>query len=77
MNNDQRRIPLRVVSRKGNTATLQLHSNTNVALTGMYYLFAVDGNGVPSVGKDIQIDFGLAFRQCDVGGVDQKKNLVR
>ena len=55
VNNDQRRIPLSVSSKSGKTFTLQVPSNPNVAITGVYYLFAMNENGVPIVAKAVRI----------------------
>lgn len=56
VNNDQRRIPLDVVTKSGSTFTLKIPNNKNVALTGAYYLFAMNENGVPSVASSLQIN---------------------
>lgn len=53
VNSDQRRIPLRVVSRSGTTSTLQLPSSRNVLIPGGYFLFAMDSAGTPSLAKYI------------------------
>lgn len=55
VNNDQRRVPLSVVSKSGNSFSLKIPANRNVSLTGVYYLFAMNANGVPSIGEDIRI----------------------
>jgi galactose oxidase len=56
VNNDQRRIPLGIASKSGSTFSLQIPSNTNVALPGYYFLFAMNASGVPSVARTIRID---------------------
>jgi galactose oxidase len=56
VNNDQRRVPLSQVSQNGGTFSLKIPDNKNVALAGYYFLFAMNANGVPSVGKTIRID---------------------
>jgi galactose oxidase len=56
VNNDQRRVPLAQVSRNGSTFSLKIPDNKNVALAGYYFLFAMNANGVPSVGTTIRID---------------------
>jgi hypothetical protein len=53
-NLDQRRIPLPILSSSGNQFELQVHDNPNVLTPGHYLLFALDSNGVPSVGEFIK-----------------------
>ncbi len=56
VNNDQRRIPLNILSTGGATAyTVQIPSDSGVVLPGYYMLFALNGNGVPSVAATILI----------------------
>lgn len=55
VNTDQRRIPLPVASKAGSSFSLKIPSNQNIALTGIYYLFAMNADGVPSVANDIRI----------------------
>jgi galactose oxidase len=55
VNNDQRRIPLFVVSKAGTMFRARIPRNVNVALTGVYYLFAMNTNGVPSKAVDLRI----------------------
>ena len=55
VNTDQRRIPLTATSVSGNTASLTLPADRGVLVPGNYLLFAVDGNGVPSVASTINI----------------------
>jgi galactose oxidase len=55
VNNDQRRVPLEIASQNGSTFSLQIPSNTNVILPGFYFLFAMNADGVPSVGATIRI----------------------
>ncbi|KAL9616143.1 MAG: hypothetical protein Q9160_008949 [Pyrenula sp. 1 TL-2023] len=54
VNSDQRRVPL-TASGTGLNKTLTLPSDSGVLLPGYWYLFAVDGNGVPSVAKTVKI----------------------
>jgi galactose oxidase len=54
-NNDQRRIPLSVTSQSGSTFTLKIPDSVNVALTGVYFLFAMNGSGIPSVASVMTI----------------------
>jgi galactose oxidase len=56
VNNDQRRMPLAVVSQTGGAFTLRIPANVNVALPGFYFLFAMNANGVPSVAESFHID---------------------
>jgi galactose oxidase len=56
VNNDQRRIPLTPVSSSGNTYTLTIPSNSGIALQGYYWIFALNAQGVPSVGSTILIN---------------------
>jgi galactose oxidase len=55
VNTDQRRIPLTATAVSGNTASLTLPADHGVLVPGSYLLFAVDGNGVPSVASTIKI----------------------
>ena len=48
VNNDQRRIPLNVISRSGGSFSLEIPSNQNVVIPGNYFLFAMNERGVPS-----------------------------
>jgi hypothetical protein len=56
VNNDQRRVPLTPVSSSGNTYTLTIPSNSGIALQGYYWIFALNAQGVPSVGSTILIN---------------------
>jgi galactose oxidase len=55
VNNDQRRIPLRIASTASGTATLAIPASTGVVLPGNYMLFAMSSSGVPSQAKVINI----------------------
>jgi galactose oxidase len=55
VDNDQRRIPLQVVSTSGNTYSLAIPADPGVALPGPYMLFAVGTNGTPSISRTIRI----------------------
>jgi galactose oxidase len=55
VDNDQRRIPLQIVSSSGNTYQLAIPSNPGIALPGPYMLFALDSNGTPSISSTISI----------------------
>lgn len=54
-NTDQRRIPLQPVSKGSMVTTVQIPANINVSLVGVYYLFAMNSGGVPSVAQTVQI----------------------
>jgi galactose oxidase len=56
VNNDQRRFPLPVVTQLGSTFSLKIADNPNVALPGHYFLFAMNANGVPSVGVTVRVN---------------------
>jgi galactose oxidase len=55
VNNDQRRVPLKILS--GNPAgyALKIPNNTGIVLPGNYMLFALDAGGHPSVAKNVAI----------------------
>ena len=55
VNNDQRRIPLGVVSTSGTSVTLQIPAASGAAIPGNYMLFAMGPRGTPSVAKLINI----------------------
>jgi galactose oxidase len=55
VNTDQRRIPLTPASVSGTTASLRLPTDPGILVPGQYMLFAVDGNGVPSVATTLAI----------------------
>jgi galactose oxidase len=53
-NNDSRRVPLVPTATVGTTYTLML-PRAAICLPGTYFLFVMDGNGVPSVATTISI----------------------
>jgi len=55
VDNDQRRIPLSIVSSSGDTYQLTIPSDPGVALPGPYMLFAIDANGTPSISATVDI----------------------
>jgi galactose oxidase len=55
VDNDQRRIPLSIVSSSGDTYKLAIPGDPGIALPGPYMLFALDSRGTPSVAKTISI----------------------
>ena len=54
-NENQRYIPLSFTSSTG-SLNVQAPANANIAPLGYYMLFLVNGSGVPSVGKFVQLD---------------------
>ncbi|WP_166260723.1 malectin domain-containing carbohydrate-binding protein [Marinobacter salicampi] len=54
INTDQRFVPLEFEGVNGEY-TVEVNPNPNVMIPGYYWLFAVDGNGVPSEGFAIQV----------------------
>ncbi|ACA15911.1 Galactose oxidase [Methylobacterium sp. 4-46] len=54
-NNDQRRVPLAIAAASGTTYQLALPADPGILLPGTWMLFALDGNGVPSVAKVVWI----------------------
>jgi galactose oxidase len=55
VDNDQRRVPLSIVSSSGDTYQLAIPSDPGIALPGPYMLFAMDASGTPSVSTTISI----------------------
>jgi len=55
VDNDQRRIPLSIVSSSGDTYQLAIPSDPGIALPGPYMLFAIGNAGTPSVSTTISI----------------------
>jgi len=55
LDNDQRRVPLSIVSSSGDTYQLAIPSDPGIALPGPYMLFALDASGTPSVSTTISI----------------------
>ncbi|KAL9126834.1 MAG: hypothetical protein Q9217_004185 [Psora testacea] len=55
VNTDQRRIPLTPSGAAGTTYTLTIPDDAGVALPGYWMLFAIDGAGVPSVARTLQV----------------------
>jgi|GEM_PF-3302085 len=55
VNTDQRLLHLDTTRIGQNLYTAKLDSNVNVLIPGMYWVFAIDDNGVPSVGHLLQI----------------------
>jgi galactose oxidase len=55
VDNDQRRIPVSIVSSSGDTYQLAIPADPGIALPGPYMLFAIDADGTPSVSATIDI----------------------
>jgi galactose oxidase len=55
VDNDQRRIPLPIVSHSGDSYHLAIPSDPGIALPGPYMLFALNSKGTPSVSTTISI----------------------
>lgn len=55
VNTDQRRIPLTPTATAGNTYTLQVPSDSGVALPGYWMVFVMNSAGTPSVARSIRI----------------------
>ena len=55
MNTDARFLPLAFVSDAPGEYTFSLHENENVLTPGYWMLFAIDGEGVPSVSVPVQV----------------------
>ena len=53
--NDQRRIPLAIVSTQGDTYRLAIPADPGIALPGPYMLFALNSSGTPSVSTTITV----------------------
>ncbi len=54
---EQRRVPLKF-STDGSGLTLAAPPNANIAPPGMYMLFLIDNNGVPSIARMISLQYG-------------------
>jgi galactose oxidase len=62
VNNDQRRVPLSVVSRSGTSYQLRVPNDASVALPGPYLLFALDSRGTPSVAALVTVPVPSSLR---------------
>ncbi len=65
VDNDQRRIPLSIVSSSGDTYKLAIPSDPGIALPGPYMLFALNSRGTPSVSKTVSITNVATRRPTD------------
>ena len=59
VNTDQRRIPLYTTSYSGKKYHFDLPGDPGIIVPGMWWIFAIDPNGVPSVGSQIQVSSNL------------------
>lgn len=57
VNLDQRRVPLTVLGTENMTYVLQVPSNGRIVPPGLYWLFAMNEQGVPSVGANLMRTF--------------------
>jgi galactose oxidase len=55
VNNDMRRIPLSSTNMGGGSYMVNVSSNANVSLPGLYFLFAMNSEGVPSEAETVDI----------------------
>jgi galactose oxidase len=55
VNTDQRRIPLTPTATSGTTYTLQVPSDSGIALPGYWMVFVMNSAGVPSVAQSLRI----------------------
>lgn len=69
VNTDERLIPVSFSAVTETLYQLTTTSNPNVLLPGYYWLFALDQNGVPSIGRTLRVETGVApvvpFMQYD------------
>jgi hypothetical protein len=54
--NEQRLVDVAFTGGAGNSITLQMPDNPNLAPPGWYLVFAVDHHGVPSIGQWLKLD---------------------
>jgi galactose oxidase len=55
VNSDQRRVPLVPVQTEWNQWKAKLPNDSGVLIPGMYYLFVVSGDGVPSLARTVKV----------------------
>ena len=53
---DQRYVPLTFTETQAGSYSIQLPANRNVLVPGYYWVFALDANGVPSVGHTVLVN---------------------
>jgi galactose oxidase len=68
VDNDQRRIPLSIVSRHEDTYELRIPADPGIALPGPYMLFALNARGTPSVSTTISITNAATQAPADAYG---------
>ncbi|GAB1210619.1 hypothetical protein APSETT445_009414 [Aspergillus pseudonomiae] len=56
VNTDQRRVPLKVTGAAGNKYSADLPEDAGVILPGWYMLFALNGEGTPSVAQMVKVE---------------------
>ena len=69
VNNAQRRIPLDFTRTAGNNNLASIPADSASVIPGTYMLFALDNNGVPSIGKTINIRHDPANQDTDGDGI--------
>jgi len=69
LNTDQRFLPIDSVNNGDGTFTLTFPANPNVLIVGNYWLYAVNADGTPSIGKTIQIVRQLADVDTNRSGI--------
>ena len=74
INTDQRFIPINFEV-SGSDYQLDMNANTNVLIPGYYWVFALDSNGVPSVGRTIQIVRDPSGIDTDGDGIPDDQDL--
>ena len=55
LNTDQRFVPVSVQNTGNGSFTLTFNANPNVLIPGNYWLFALNANGTPSIGRTVQV----------------------
>ena len=78
VNNDMRRVPLRVVT-SSPRGLFRLKSSFNPAVVppGDYFLFAMNSEGVPSIAATIRADKKLQYRRLPVAVAPRKSECAR
>ncbi|OUS25774.1 hypothetical protein A9Q99_20175 [Gammaproteobacteria bacterium 45_16_T64] len=74
INTDQRFVPVAFEEVAGDYQ-LTINSNTNVMIPGYYWVFALDANGVPSVGHTLQIVRDPSGIDTDGDGIPDNEDL--
>ena len=65
VNTDQRRIPLNSTSSSGTTYYFTLPGDPGIIMPGLWWIFAIDPDGVPSVGYQIQVTSQHTWRRSE------------